>query len=96
MPLQCTAVPLVEGRLATEMAYKSSPVLQTVIIPTDPIPVLSTIRQCRGREGETERHRVRNKRDIITGTDVDTNMEYAAPHQPPHEFTKPCCAAMIT
>ncbi|KAI9514197.1 hypothetical protein NQZ68_035224 [Dissostichus eleginoides] len=40
------------------MAYKSSPVLQTVIIPTDPIPVRSTIRQCRGREGETERHRL--------------------------------------
>ncbi len=63
---QCTAVPLVEGRLAqhptTEMAYKSIRVLQTVIIPTDLLsasPQSSpTIRQWRGRSSHLAVHRV--------------------------------------
>ena len=49
------AVPLVEGRLArhptTEMAYKSIPVLQTVIIPADLLPASLPNHQTMRREG---------------------------------------------
>lgn len=53
------AVPLVEGSLArhptTEMAYKSIPVLQTVIIPTDLLPASLPNHQTMSREGVRDR-----------------------------------------